>query len=128
MEYLVLFGFLLLLTVPLIILFYSESSSAAAQVRAQQTHALGQQIVDRAESIYYLGAPSRTEMRLSFPDGIKNATLRNKELVFVVQAIEGTSEVVIPSKINLTGSLSVSQGVHTITFLHTGANVRLNST
>lgn len=128
MEYMILFGFVLILVVPLLVLFYSQSSGAAADVRSQQVQMVGQQIVDKAESIYYLGAPSRTEMRVSFPDGVTNVTLQNKELVFVVRASKGTSEIVIPSKINLTGTLSTTEGTHTVTFLHTGSNVRINST
>ncbi len=128
MEYMILIGFLLVLLVPLVTIFYSKSAETAVQVRTQQTQALGQKIADSAESVYYLGQPSKFQFRANIPDGISTVTFTNKAIIFEVDANPGTSDIVIPSAVNLSGSLIISQGVHVITVENKGAYVLVNST
>ena len=128
LEYMILIGFLLAVLVPMIVLFYSKSSETSAQVRSEQAKALGQKIADSAESVYYLGQPSKFQFRANVPDGISSVNFTDKEIAFRIQLVPGTTDVVIPSTVNLSGSIKTSVGVHLITVENKGTYVFVNST
>ncbi|MBI4151050.1 hypothetical protein HY492_02910 [Candidatus Woesearchaeota archaeon] len=128
MEYLILIGFILALVVPLIAVFYSKSSETTTQVNTQQAHALGQKIADTAESVYYLGQPSKLEFRANVPDNINSVTFTNKAIIFVMDVSPGTTDIVVPTTVNLTGTMSITPGVHMITVENRGGYVFVNST
>jgi type II secretory pathway pseudopilin PulG len=128
MEYLIILGFILALLVPLISLFYNQSAQITKQVNTQQALTLGQKIADAAESVHYLGPPSKFQFQANVPEGIKSVTFSNKEITFIVDANPGTTDVVVPSSTNITGSISISAGIHLITVQSQGNYVSVNST
>jgi hypothetical protein len=78
-------GFMVL--IPLIALFYDYSTDQTDEIMAQQVGKVGREIVDNAETVYYMGEPSRIALDVSFPDTIKSIQIVNdRELVFYVGA------------------------------------------
>ena len=128
MEYLILIGFVMTLLIPLILLFYNQSAGTASEVRSQQLLNIGQKIVDNAESVFYLGAPAKLQFKIYLPEGIQNVTATNRALIFKIVSGSSTSDLVIPSAINLTGVLPSTTGVHIVTVESRGNYVALNST
>ena len=127
MEYMFVIGFATAMTIPLLIIYYNYANEASDSVSTSQGLQVARKIVDSAESVYYLGKPSQTTIRVSFPDRIASASLNNKEVFFKIKVKGGTSDVVFPSAVNITGTLPTSQGIHIITLKAETNYVQLTS-
>lgn len=119
-------GVVFAIFIPLIIVSTTRSASLTNQVQQEIAFTLGQQIVDKAETIFYLGEPSKSQMRIRMPEGVKSIDLRNRELVFIVAAIAGETEIVVPSTINISGTIPTTSGIHTITLESRGSYVQIS--
>lgn len=114
-EYMLVMGFAALMTIPLLLIYYTYSSDASDSVAASQALQIARKIVDSSESVYYLGKPSQTTLKLNFPDKINSIDLSNKEVVLKIKTKNGVTDVVQVSSVNITGSLPTTQGIHIIT-------------
>jgi hypothetical protein len=127
-EYILIFAFVLAILIPLIVLFVNRSSDVTAEVTSRQVQSVGQAIVDRAESVYYLGEPSKATVRVFLPEGIDSVNLTGRELVFRLRTVGGPSDIVISSAVNLSGTIKRTGGIHFITIENKGTYVQINST
>lgn len=110
------------IVIPTIWIFYSYSQSSTTQLRTSQVEKIGNDIVNNAEKVYYMGVPSKITLEETMPDGVKNITIISdwaatppiNELVFYVKSDGKISEAVFSSKVNINGTFSLeafSQGV-----------------
>jgi len=120
-------GFATLMTIPLLIIYYTFSTDSGDSVTASQSLQIARKIVDASESVYYLGKPSQTTLKLSFPDNINSISLSNKEVVFSIKTKSGMADIVQVSSVNITGNLSAKQGVHIITVTANDGFVQVTS-
>ena len=125
-EYLMIFGFVVLITIPLIIGYFSYTSEISQRVTSSQIDTLAKKIVDSAETVYYLGEPSQTTIRAYIPNGVSSVNLSGKEIIYRVITTTGTSDIVRISSVNLTGSLPKSQGNYLITIKAEGGRVNVS--
>ena len=114
-EYMLIMGFATLMTIPLLLIYYTYFYNSTDTVATSQALQIARKIVDASESVYYLGKPSQTTLKLNFPDRIDSANFTNKEVVFKIRTQLGTTDIVQVSSVNITGTLPTSQGVHIIT-------------
>lgn len=114
-EYMLVMGFAALMTLPLLLIYYTYTSDSGESVATSQALQVARRIVDASESVYYLGSPSQTTLKLNFPDKIYSTNLSNRELVFKIKTRNGLTDIVQISAVNLSGSLPISQGIHVIT-------------
>jgi uncharacterized protein (UPF0333 family) len=129
MEYMILVGFLLVVTIPLILVYNTQYKGTNQQIIANQADQLGQKIVDTAESIYYLGQPSKTTIKVYIPQQIEGITLVSNEITFRILANRGgINEVVKLSSVPINGTISSTPGLHYITVQSVGSYVNLSST
>lgn len=105
----------MVITVPVVILFYTFTADSRDQIVTSQINQISSEIVDAAESVYFLGKPSQTTIKVSIPGQIKAVGLDNKELVFNVSTRAGISEIVHASSVDLSGNLPIVQGKYSIT-------------
>ena len=126
-EYVMLFGFLMVILLPLMVFFYKYSLDTNDQVISQQIDQVAKKIVDNVDAVYYLGEPSQTVLKIYLPGQVKNATLARNELVFTINTRSGLNEIVQISKVNMTGTLSHSQGIHYLTIKATGQSVHIST-
>ena len=126
-EYLFIIGFATLLTLPLLLIYYTYTSDTSEAVATGQALQIARNIVDASESVYYLGKPSQTTLRLSFPDGIISTDLSNYEVVLKVKIKNGIADIVQVSSVNMSGSLPISQGLHSITVKAQDGYVQITS-
>ena len=126
-EYMLVMGFAALMTVPLLLIYYTYSSDSSESVATSQALQIARRIVDASESVYYLGSPSQTTLKLNFPDRISSINLSNKELVFKIKTKNGVTDVLQVSAVNMSGSLPTSQGVHIVTVTAQDNNVQITS-
>lgn len=115
MEYMLIIGFATLMTIPLLIIYYTYYSDSSDSVAASQSLQIARKIVDASESVYYLGKPSQTILKLNFPDKIYSTNLSNREVVFKIKTQSGIADITQVSSVNISGSLPITQGTHTIT-------------
>ena len=113
-EYLLVIGFVAIITVPLIILYYKFTTDASDEIITSQINQIARKIVDSAESVYFLGNPSQTTIKVYMPNKIIGASLDNKEVVFNVTTRAGISEIVQVSSVDLTGELPITPGIYSI--------------
>lgn len=115
-EYMVIIGFVTIITIPLIIIYHTFVKDSREEISSNQILQLAKKIVDASESVYYHGEPSQTAIRVNVPDGITAVDLSyGYELVFKIQTGGGSSDIVQRSLVNITGSLPIDEGIYTIT-------------
>ena len=115
-EYMFLIGFVTVITIPLIIIYYTFSQESSEEITSSQIMQVAKKVVDAAESVYYLGEPSQTTLKVNIPDNIVLANLSaGYEVVFKIKTRSGKSDIVQNSNVNITGSLPTNKGTYTIT-------------
>ena len=126
-EYLIVVGFALLLTIPTVIVFFTESSKNVAEVNTIQAKQIARKIVDNAEEVYYLGAPSTTTIKVIMPQGIQNITIKNRYILITLNGAGQTpNQVLEQSLVNITGNLTPGSGMHTIRIENLGDRVNIS--
>ena len=126
-EYMFVMGFAALMTIPLLLIYYTYTADSADSVASGQAMQIARKIVDSAESVYYLGKPSQTTLKLNFPDKIESTNLSNREVVFRMATQAGTTDIVQISSVNLSGSLPITEGIHIVTIKAEDGYVRITS-
>src|SRR3989338_2716690 len=115
-EYMMIIGFVTLMTIPLILIYHSFVQDSSTEITSTQVQQIAQKIAGAAESVYYLGEPSQTTLKVNMPSNVVSADLSaGYEVVFRVKTTSGTSDIVQNSPVNITGSLPTAEGLYTIT-------------
>lgn len=126
-EYMLVMGFAALMTVPLLMIYYTYSADTADSVAISQSMQIARKVVDASESVYYLGKPSQTTLKFNFPDRIQSTSLSNREVVIKVKTQAGVTDIVQVSAVNITGTLPTSQGIHVLTIKADDGFVQITS-
>jgi len=114
MEYMIVVGFSLLMIIPIIAIYGVERESIANQVNTKQAHNIARQIVDSAETVYYLGEPAKTTLKVYMPNNVERATIGNYTVAFFVNLGKSITEVHSECLVNITGALSTRPGIQFI--------------
>lgn len=115
MEYLLIVGFILLITIPMVFIFMLYSSESQYTLESNQIDQVAKQVADAADSVFYLGEPSQTTIKVYIPTMIEEAILDGREVIFKIKKENKTSDIVAISAVNMTGFLPTTKGVHFIT-------------
>ena len=59
-EYLMIMGFVTVITIPLIIIYFTFTQESGDEIKSTQILQISKKIIDAAESVYYLGEPSQS--------------------------------------------------------------------
>ena len=113
-EYVIIMGFAMLITIPLIVIYYEHTNQTNDQVVTSQVDMIARKIVDNAESVYYLGEPSTTSIKVYMPDNVEEAIVYPHEVFFRVRTKGGATEIAQPSTVTLNGSIRVTKGTRYI--------------
>ena len=115
-EYMVIIGFVTLITIPLILIYHSFVQDSGDEITATQVQQIAQKIGDRAESVYYIGEPSQTTLNINMPDMVAAVNLSaGYEIVFKIRTGSGTADIVKGSSVNITGALPINKSSYAIT-------------
>ncbi len=134
LEHLIMVAIAMLTLLPVIYLFYNYSKESTSEVNFASVNNLGNKIINRAESVYYLGEPSKLTLEENMPLAVQNiAILQDSinniyELVFT---LDGNETAVFSSDVPISGDFtdtSVSQGTKTITIESLGSYVNITIT
>jgi hypothetical protein len=136
-EHMLVVAFGILIMIPIIYFFYSYSVNQMDEVTMTQLNRMGNDIINNAESVYYMGNPSRITLDSNMPAGVRNITIvGNKELVFKVTYKDKLSDVAFSSNVPIVGpylnetntncnSVCYSAGLKHITVISQGENVSI---
>lgn len=114
MEYILIIGFALLIAIPLFLLFNFYTVEARNEVTINQADSIARKIVDSAETVYYLGEPSKITIKVYMPTNIENLTINDGNVWFKIKIGEHPIDVVQSSEVNITGNVSYKAGVKNI--------------
>lgn len=113
-EYTAVVGFALLMIIPLVVVFFLQSGDLTDKVNMNQANQIGIRIVDAAESVYYVGQPSKTILKVYMPNHVEKINISNREIVFDVETINGMKVIVRTASVNITGNISTENGIQQI--------------
>ena len=128
MEYIMVMGFALLLTIPLVIVFFESSSGTQEQVRVAQVDQLVRKLAETADAVSALGEPSFTTIRAYIPTGVTNISINGREIVFSMETEAGLTEIIGVTVQNVSGSIGATSGYHSIKVEAVGSGVILSET
>ena len=114
MEYVIIVGFVVVITIPLILIYYNYTDRTNDTIITNQAEQIMRKVVDAAESVYFLGEPSQTVLKVYVPNYIKQAVVSGKEIYYVVDTGSMKFDVSQVSSVNITGSLPITPGIHFI--------------
>src|SRR4030042_6734986 len=114
LEFLIVVVFALLMTFPLVIIFYQQSNNINTEVTSSQADKVASEIRDAADEVYYLGSPSKKTVTVYMPEGVNSISITGDKMVFTVESPGNDYELVKWSVTNLTGSLRTYPGIHNI--------------
>tara|TARA_B100000315_G_C14242428_1_gene435923 strand:- start:73 stop:495 length:423 start_codon:yes stop_codon:yes gene_type:complete len=115
-EYMMLIGFVTVITIPLIIIYHSFTQESGDEINSAQILQVAKKVIDSAESVYYLGEPSQTILKVNIPGNVVLANLSaGYEVVFKIRTKTGKADIVQNSNVNITGSLPTNEGTYMVT-------------
>jgi hypothetical protein len=116
-EYLIIVGFAFAVIAVLFVVYYEHDTSTKSQVMVSQVDRIAKKVIDTSETVYFMGEPTRSRIKVFMPTNVKEITIAPNSLIFTVQSKEGLSDMDYPSSINLTGNLSATQGIKYISVI-----------
>ncbi len=114
-EYMAIIGFVTVITIPLVIIYYNFIQESNEEITSTQVSQIAKKIADAAESVYYLGEPSQTSLRVNIPDNVVAANASDYEVLFQIKTKSGIVDIVQSSSVNITGSLPTNKSTYRIT-------------
>lgn len=114
MEYMTIMAFVMLMTIPLMLIYYNYSNSAADEINMNQLMQITRKVADSANSVYYLGKPSETTIKVFMPDNVQSVSIGDNEISFQIMTISGVSDIVASTNVNVSGTIPITQGIHHI--------------
>lgn len=112
MEYTIIIGFVMIILIPLMIIYAEFSDQTRDQVVMNELYQVARLIGNEIETVYFIGDPARTEIKVYMPSDVANASLVNQEIVFQTTVYGGRNDVVVPTKVSMNGSLPTTKGIH----------------
>jgi hypothetical protein len=74
-EYLAIFAIAIIILVPMVYMFQRYTLDSAEAIRQSKLRNIGDDIVNTAETVYYMGYPARLTIQEDFPSGIINMNI-----------------------------------------------------
>lgn len=113
-EYLGLIGFLLLISIPLVI----QAQQSATELQESTDQLKVSNMMDTVEEamtlVYGQGEPARIRFTVDVPPGVTNATVENQIVIVRFEGDQGASDYIRTFPFNVTGTLPTERGRHTM--------------
>src|SRR3989344_5131814 len=103
-EYMVIIAIALVIATPIV---YYSLTEANTEVKLNEINSALNDLKNTAETIYTLGPGSKDYIPITLPAGIESFSISGKEILFKLRIFEGTSDVFIITKANVTGDIPI---------------------
>ncbi|MFH1181801.1 MAG: hypothetical protein V1702_02490 [Candidatus Woesearchaeota archaeon] len=114
MEYLMVVAFVFVIIMPFLVYFLTESNSTSNEIGNAQLSQIARKIVENAEKVYAFGAPTTLTLQVYMPSNIQSAEISGTEITFMMVDGGSLSSVVERFPMNVSGNISVGEGIHRI--------------
>jgi uncharacterized protein (UPF0333 family) len=126
-EFITIFGFVFLMMIPLIIVFFDQSQSVQDAISQNHLRNVAIKMTDKAETVYYLGEPSRTTIKAYFPEKIESVNITSRTIIFNFRTYKNTiSSITSTALVNISGNISSEPGLHYIEIKSVGEGVSIS--
>ncbi|MFW6014318.1 MAG: hypothetical protein ACOCZQ_03060 [Nanoarchaeota archaeon] len=115
MEYLLIVGFALIMLMPLVVIHMTQEENIRDDSNLMQATNIVQTLISNAESIHFIGEPSKTTIEVRMPQNVQEVEIEENRILFRVATGDGEVEVYRYTNVELTGSLDPNQGLTRIT-------------
>lgn len=116
-EYIIITSFILFLVLSALGVAMFYSNEIRDSIKFSQLQSFSQKITSIAESVYYSGEPSRTTTDVYMPKGVNSVSVQGREISFDISTATGNNLISFTSNVNLTGSISPTEGVKKISIV-----------
>jgi uncharacterized protein (UPF0333 family) len=114
MEYMLVIAFSLLMILPIILIYGMERQSVNVEITSRQVENIAKKVVDSAETVYYLGKPAKTTLKVYMPQRIENIQIINNTIIFYYQSFDSVAQYPQTANVNITGNISKGPGFQSI--------------
>ncbi len=123
MEYVMIAGFIALVIIPTTFLFYSYASNSAEEIDRAQVDKFGRDVVSIAETVYYLGPPSRIVVEERLPKNVHNISIEQDPVTstYLLEIFVDNAGIIstfsFPTKVKIAGSFGaddITAGIKTV--------------
>ncbi len=134
MEYMMIAGFVALVIIPTTFIFYSYASDSADEIDQAQIDKFGNDVVSTAETVYYLGHPSRMTISERLPKNVQSISIDRDSstgtYLFAIAATSksGTVNFTFPTKVRILGNFgpdAINPGQKSVK-IYAGPNINNN--
>lgn len=120
LEYLMIMGFAMLLIVPIIAVYYTQTTQLSEETTSASIQRAATQIVETADSVYFLGEPSSRTITVDIPQNVASVAVNGTLLSFTVLSSHKPYEQNAWSVANMTGTFGLTPGPHLLVISATG--------
>jgi hypothetical protein len=115
-EFLFIMGFALMLSLPLMYVFFKQTETMSADISGSQIDKVASEIRDAADEVYYLGPPSKKPLLVYLPQEVKGVTFSGNSIIFRVESPNGDYDIVKWTAVNFSvdSSITASSGLKRI--------------
>ncbi|MBI4438698.1 hypothetical protein HY640_02090 [Candidatus Woesearchaeota archaeon] len=123
LEYAMVLSFVLLLILPAGYFLYTYTSNVQKQTQANSLNAIGRDVSNNGEAVFYLGYPSLITFEENMPEGVEYMEIyrdwnqKVSDLNFWFKSSTGPTELSFPSRVRMMGffdKADFSQGVKNV--------------
>jgi hypothetical protein len=113
MEYMMIAGLVALIIIPTTLLFYNYASESANEIDSSQIDKFGRDVMNTAESVYYLGSPSRIIIEERLPKNVESISIEqdsgtgNYLFAIAANSKNGIVNLSFPSNVRIEGIFDV---------------------
>lgn len=111
LEYTLMVGFALIILMPLVVIHMTQEESIRDDSNLMQATNIVQTLTSNAESIHFIGEPSKTTIEVRMPQNVKDIEIEDNRILFEVMTGGGVVEVYKYTDVELTGSLEPGPGL-----------------
>ncbi|MBI2664249.1 IPT/TIG domain-containing protein [Candidatus Woesearchaeota archaeon] len=108
MEYFIITAVLTAIIIPTTVLFYNYASEISEGIDKSKIEKFGNDIINAAETVYYLGPPSRIVLQLELPDRVQSITVEEDSGVHILKisaaGSSGISDFTFPTDVTIQGN------------------------
>ena len=94
-EYLVMIGFVLVILVPIVIIYFNYTGSTSDTISSAKTSQVAKEIVKASNEVSSFGEGSQKKIKISFPDGLTSINFDNKEIIFRFKDSKGNENEIV---------------------------------
>ena len=127
-EYMILIGFVMIVLSALLLISLVYTTDFDDSVTLSQVDRIVAEMADAVDTVYYQGEPSRTTLKIFFPEGIEGVQLNQTDINFKVRTRSGVTDVFRKTSVPMQGIIDTGYGYHNMLIEARQGYVWINAT